>query len=90
MKKKVRRLPGAALLLAFLLLNGASLMAQEPAGELAALTESVQKAADSANGVTTGLNVMWVLLGGMLVFFMQAGFALVETGFTRPRTWRTP
>jgi Amt family ammonium transporter len=26
---------------------------------------------------------MWVLLTGFLVFFMQAGFALVETGFTR-------
>jgi Amt family ammonium transporter len=31
------------------------------------------------------LNAMWVLLAGMLVFFMQAGFALVETGFTRAK-----
>lgn len=85
MKKKVRRLPGAALLLAFLLLNGASLMAQEPAGELAALTESVQKVADTTSQVTLGLNVLWVLLGAVLVFFMQAGFALVETGFTRAK-----
>src|SRR5512142_744573 len=30
-------------------------------------------------------NVAWVLLGGFLVMFMQAGFALVETGFTRAR-----
>ena len=29
------------------------------------------------------LNVLWVLIAGFLVFFMQAGFALVETGFTR-------
>jgi Amt family ammonium transporter len=29
------------------------------------------------------LNVLWVLVTGFLVFFMQAGFALVETGFTR-------
>jgi Amt family ammonium transporter len=29
------------------------------------------------------LNVLWVLVAGFLVFFMQAGFALVETGFTR-------
>ncbi|MGE5507764.1 MAG: hypothetical protein ACM3RP_04670 [Chitinophagales bacterium] len=27
----------------------------------------------------------WVLLTGFLVFFMQAGFALVETGFTRAK-----
>ncbi len=29
------------------------------------------------------INIFWVLLCGFLVFFMQAGFALVETGFTR-------
>jgi Amt family ammonium transporter len=33
----------------------------------------------------TALNLAWVLLGGFLVMFMQAGFALVETGFTRAR-----
>src|SRR5919205_2415037 len=31
------------------------------------------------------VNVAWVLLGAFLVMFMQAGFALVETGFTRAR-----
>lgn len=33
--------------------------------------------------ITTNLNMMWVMVTGALVFFMQAGFALVETGFTR-------
>ena len=33
--------------------------------------------------VTLGINILWMLMGGFLVFFMQAGFALVETGFTR-------
>jgi Amt family ammonium transporter len=33
--------------------------------------------------VSLDLNTMWMLIGGFLVFFMQAGFALVETGFTR-------
>ena len=28
---------------------------------------------------------MWTLITGFLVFFMQAGFALVETGFTRSK-----
>ena len=28
---------------------------------------------------------MWMLVAGFLVFFMQAGFALVETGFTRAK-----
>ncbi|MEW6555341.1 MAG: ammonium transporter [Actinomycetota bacterium] len=31
------------------------------------------------------INFMWVFLGAILVFFMQAGFAMVETGFTQER-----
>ena len=31
------------------------------------------------------MNVMWTLITGFLVMFMQAGFALVETGFTRAK-----
>jgi Amt family ammonium transporter len=31
------------------------------------------------------LNVAWVLLAGFLVFFMQTGFAMVETGLTRAK-----
>jgi len=31
------------------------------------------------------LNFVWVLLAGFLVMFMQAGFALVETGFCRAK-----
>ncbi|MDR3321787.1 MAG: ammonium transporter, partial [Synergistaceae bacterium] len=30
-------------------------------------------------------DTIWVLLGAILVFFMQAGFAMVETGFTRAK-----
>jgi Amt family ammonium transporter len=30
-------------------------------------------------------NTMWVLIAAALVFFMQAGFAMVETGFTRAK-----
>jgi Amt family ammonium transporter len=35
--------------------------------------------------IEPSLNLAWVLLGAFLVMFMQAGFALVETGFTRAR-----
>lgn len=31
------------------------------------------------------LDNLWVLIAGILVFFMQAGFAMVETGFTRAK-----
>src|SRR5215831_4349639 len=32
-----------------------------------------------------GLNMAWVLVAGFLVMFMQVGFAMVETGFTRAK-----
>jgi len=35
--------------------------------------------------LTTGLNTFWVLIAASLVFFMQAGFALVEAGLTRSK-----
>jgi Amt family ammonium transporter len=31
------------------------------------------------------INMMWVLIAGFLVMFMQAGFAMVETGLTRAK-----
>ena len=31
------------------------------------------------------LNNIWVFIAGVLVFFMQAGFALVEAGLTRAK-----
>src|SRR6266545_3972986 len=40
---------------------------------------------DQLQLLTTAANVLWLLLAGFLVFFMQAGFALVETGFTRSK-----
>ncbi|HNB41237.1 MAG TPA: ammonium transporter [Anaerolineales bacterium] len=38
---------------------------------------------EQVDDIALGVNMLWMLLGGFLVFFMQAGFALVETGFTR-------
>ena len=31
------------------------------------------------------MGMLWMLLSGILVFFMQAGFTLVEAGMTRPK-----
>jgi Amt family ammonium transporter len=46
-------------------------------------------AQDAATDATTELgyqlNLLWVVLGAVLVIFMQAGFALVETGFCRAK-----
>ncbi|NCA67005.1 MAG: ammonium transporter, partial [Clostridia bacterium] len=33
----------------------------------------------------SSVDTIWVLLASALVFFMQAGFAMVETGFTRAK-----
>ena len=41
--------------------------------------------ADNVMELFGDVNTMWVLIGAALVFFMQAGFAMVETGFTRAK-----
>ena len=41
----------------------------------------VEEACEHVNGLDT----LWVLLGAMLVFWMQPGFALVEAGMTRSK-----
>ena len=62
-----------------LLASPVALMAQTT---LNARVDSVvtQTAANS-----TSINFVWTLVAGFLVMFMQAGFALVETGFTRSK-----
>jgi Amt family ammonium transporter len=62
-----------------LLASPVALFAQAAAG---AKIDSVatQTAANS-----TSINFVWTLVAGFLVMFMQAGFALVETGFTRSK-----
>ncbi len=46
------------------------------------MEELLQKALDGANSTVFQV---WFLIGAALVFFMQAGFAMVETGFTRAK-----
>ncbi len=38
-----------------------------------------------AASLSVGLDTVWVLLAAFLVFFMQAGFGMVEAGFTRAK-----
>lgn len=35
--------------------------------------------------MTLLMNIMWTMIGAFLVYFMQAGFAMVEAGFTRAK-----
>ena len=46
---------------------------------------TLDNVAAQSEKTSIGLNYVWVLLCGMLVFFFQAGFALVETGFTQAK-----
>ncbi|MFL5261170.1 MAG: ammonium transporter [Anaeromyxobacteraceae bacterium] len=45
------------------------------------ITELAKGLADTQNA----LNIVWTMVAGFLVMFMQAGFALVETGLTRAK-----
>ncbi|MBX3287544.1 MAG: ammonium transporter, partial [Actinobacteria bacterium] len=40
---------------------------------------------DDVTLLGTQVNLLWVIIGAVLVIFMQAGFALVETGFCRAK-----
>lgn len=44
---------------------------------------SAQSSGPTNKDLSESINIMWMLLCGFLIFFMQAGFALVEAGFTR-------
>ncbi|MCI5144131.1 MAG: ammonium transporter [Candidatus Electrothrix sp. AR3] len=41
--------------------------------------------AEAVKGIQTNLDYVWTLIAAALVFFMQAGFAMVEAGFTRAK-----
>ena len=50
--------------------------------------ESADKIQETVNATMFNVgdgNGIWYLIGAALVFFMQCGFAMVETGFTRAK-----
>ena len=57
-----------------------ALMAQAPP-----VVSKIDSIASQAAANSTSINFVWTLIAGFLVMFMQAGFALVETGFTRSK-----
>src|SRR5262245_62319560 len=57
-----------------------------PAAPAALASDSLVRAANTAAAANTvAINFVWTLVCGFLVMFMQAGFAMVETGFTRAK-----
>src|SRR2546422_10309338 len=54
--------------------------------QAAPVADSLAQAASAAAAANTvAINFVWTLVAGFLVMFMQAGFAMVETGFTRAK-----
>lgn len=76
MFKKYSRLISSSLLLLALFIFGlsATALAADPTG-----LETLK-----ANA-TSPVDYVWILMCGFLIFFMQAGFAMVETGFCRAK-----
>lgn len=56
---------------------------EDTAAEEMVVEEVAEEAVLTAETVQTNLDQIWLLVAGFLVFFMQAGFAMLEGGFIR-------
>jgi Amt family ammonium transporter len=74
--KRLYWILAACLSVAAILAAPAPVMAADEAGE---------SVVDSVTSQISGLDTVWVLLAAFLVFFMQAGFGMVEAGFIRAK-----
>ncbi|HWB24548.1 MAG TPA: ammonium transporter [Chitinophagaceae bacterium] len=50
-----------------------------------AVVSAVNTIGNASGHNKIAINIMWTLITGFLVMFMQAGFAMVETGFTQKK-----
>jgi ammonium transporter, Amt family len=95
-KKALAAMVAALLLIGSLWFSG-TLFAQEapspaPAAEAAAKEDAgkapvpfTQALLDQVSGAKVAMDTMWTLIAGMLVFFMNLGFACVESGLCRAK-----
>ena len=80
MSRLLNRKRGVLFLLLLFMLVTSSVMAEE------AVVDPVTAAVDAAKEeVQMNINIVWTCIAAFLVFFMQAGFAMVESGFTRAK-----
>ena len=80
MNSLLNRKRGVFVLLFLFMLIGSHVMAEE------AMVDPVTAAVDAAKEeMQTNINIVWTCVAAFLVFFMQAGFAMVEAGFTRAK-----
>ncbi|MEQ8673217.1 MAG: ammonium transporter [Aggregatilineales bacterium] len=84
--KTWRRLVSIGIATLFLFVVGTGAFAQDDGGEAPAeeTTALVEEASVlTADEVQFNLDMTWILIAGFLVFFMQAGFAMLEGGMIR-------
>jgi Amt family ammonium transporter len=78
--RMIKRLPAswqASLPLATIILLGWSVAASAQ--------DAPQSVEEQLVGLKIGIDTMWVVIGAILVIFMNAGFAMLETGFCRQK-----
>jgi len=86
MSRRIRFLvPMLTVGLAFAGMYGAPVWAEAAAGSASPSRVDLHLLNDTAAQNSVAINIVWTLLAGFLVMFMQAGFAMVETGFTRAK-----
>jgi Amt family ammonium transporter len=97
MKQFRKKLPYLvmAIMVALLVVSVVPALAQDPTGAKTGTINDVTAAtvgkptadevAAQAGHNKIAINIMWTLIAGFLVMFMQAGFAMVETGFTQKK-----
>lgn len=85
-------LPGLAVALVLTLCCSDFVLAQTPnttaatdAAEVAAPPTTVADLKATTDKLVIGLDTVWVMVCGMLVFFMNLGFGCVESGFARAK-----
>jgi len=81
MVKKMFEKSMIGMLMMLLLMSGLVTAAEE-----ASVVDPITMAVDAAKEELQGnINIVWTCVAAFLVFFMQAGFAMVEAGFTRAK-----
>ena len=84
MEKRKIYIKSVLLLLILVLLSG-NLFAQDSTAVATASTVDEAALTSLSDSLQNNLNIVWTCVAAFLVFFMQAGFAMVESGFTRAK-----
>ena len=83
---RLRSLLPVVLVVRVLAVSWNEVRAEEPAASAASeKTPTIKDLQAALESKSIDVDTIWVLITGFLVMWMQAGFAMVETGFTRAK-----